>query len=128
MARAAVVPGAPTRSKPISSRISATLSPIAGVGARDRSMMPNGIFRRLEASWAVSYTHLDVYKRQGLARLYSIKVSYAIVVFKSDKQYFAVHPKYCLLLFYLRKNIKSCLHCLVRHSTCEAFMRLCRHL
>ena len=53
-ARAAVVPGAPTRSNPISSRISATESPIAGVGAKDRSMIPKGMFRRLEASLATS--------------------------------------------------------------------------
>lgn len=46
-ARAAVVPGAPTRSSPISSRISATLSPIAGVGARERSTIPKGTPRRL---------------------------------------------------------------------------------
>ena len=54
MARAAVVPGAPTRSRPISSKISATLSPTAGVGARDRSIMPKGIPIRLEASPATS--------------------------------------------------------------------------
>ena len=54
IASAAVVPGAPTRSRPISSRISATLSPTAGVGARERSMMPNGTPRRLEASCATS--------------------------------------------------------------------------
>ena len=53
-ARAAVVPGAPTRSSPISSRISATLSPIAGVGARERSTIPKGTPRRLDASWATS--------------------------------------------------------------------------
>ena len=55
MARAAVVPGAPTRSRPISSNISATLSPTEGVGARERSMMPNGIPMRLDASWATSW-------------------------------------------------------------------------
>ena len=46
-ARAAVVPGAPGCSTPISLRISATLSPTAGVGARDKSTMPKGtsIFR-----------------------------------------------------------------------------------
>ena len=54
MARAAVVPGAPTLSRPISSRISATESPMAGVGARDRSMMPKGTSRRRLASWATS--------------------------------------------------------------------------
>ena len=37
-------PGAPACSRPISQRISATLSPMAGVGARDRSIIPNGIF------------------------------------------------------------------------------------
>ena len=53
-ASAAVVPGAPTLSRPISSRISATLSPIAGVGARERSTIPNGTFKRLDASCATS--------------------------------------------------------------------------
>ena len=54
-ASAAVVPGAPTLSSPISSRISATLSPIAGVGARERSTIPNGTPRRLDASCATSW-------------------------------------------------------------------------
>ena len=54
-ASAAVVPGAPARSKPINSRISATLSPMAGVGANERSMMPNGTFRRRDASLATSW-------------------------------------------------------------------------
>ena len=53
-ASAAVVPGAPAYSSPISQRISATLSPIAGVGARDRSMMPNGTPSLSEASLATS--------------------------------------------------------------------------
>ena len=53
-AKAAVVPGAPAYSKPISQRMSATLSPIAGVGARDRSTIPNGIFKSLDASCATS--------------------------------------------------------------------------
>ena len=39
-ASAAVVPGAPAISRPISIRMWATLSPRAGVGARDRSTMP----------------------------------------------------------------------------------------
>ena len=54
IASAAVVPGAPTRSRPISSKISATLSPMAGVGAKDRSTIPNGTFKRFEASSATS--------------------------------------------------------------------------
>ena len=37
-------------SKPISSRIRATESPIAGVGARDRSIIPNWEFKRFAAS------------------------------------------------------------------------------
>ena len=41
-ASAAVVPGAPMRSTPIASRTRATLSPSAGVGASERSTMPNG--------------------------------------------------------------------------------------
>ena len=53
-ASAAVVPGAPAYSRPISQRISATLSPIAGVGARERSTIPNGTPRRLDASCATS--------------------------------------------------------------------------
>ena len=40
MARAAVVPGAPVRARPMASRISATESPTAGEGASERSMMP----------------------------------------------------------------------------------------
>ncbi len=53
-ANAAVVPGAPARSKPISSNISATLSPTAGVGANDKSMMPKGTPKRREASCATN--------------------------------------------------------------------------
>ena len=41
-ARVAVVPGAPHCSSPISSKICATLSPTCGVGASERSTMPNG--------------------------------------------------------------------------------------
>ena len=52
IASAAVVPGAPHASSPISSRMRATLSPTAGVGASERSMMPNGTPRRLLASRA----------------------------------------------------------------------------
>ena len=55
MARQAVVPQQPQLSKPISSRMLATLSPIAGVGAKDRSMMPAGTpscsLARLATSW-----------------------------------------------------------------------------
>ena len=46
----AVLPAAPQRSRPISSRICATLSPTAGVGASERSTMPNGTPNRCEAS------------------------------------------------------------------------------
>ena len=53
-ARAAVVPWVPHTSRPISSRIRATLSPMAGVGARDRSTMPKGVSSRRLASWATS--------------------------------------------------------------------------
>ena len=49
-----MVPGAPALSRPISSRISATLSPMAGVGARDRSTIPNGTPSILDASRATS--------------------------------------------------------------------------
>ena len=54
-ARAAVVPWVPQTSRPISSRMRATLSPTAGVGARDRSTMPKGVSRRRLASWATSW-------------------------------------------------------------------------
>ena len=54
-ASAAVVPWVPQTSRPISSRIRATESPMAGVGARDRSTMPKGASRRLLASWATSW-------------------------------------------------------------------------
>ena len=46
-ARAAVVPCVPHVSSPISSRILATLSPTAGVGASDRSTMPISVPSRL---------------------------------------------------------------------------------
>ncbi len=53
-ASAAVVPWVPQTSRPISSRIRATLSPTAGVGARERSTMPNGVLSRRLASCATS--------------------------------------------------------------------------
>ena len=53
-AKAAVVPWVPQVSRPISSRILATLSPMAGVGARLRSTMPKGTPRRREASTPTS--------------------------------------------------------------------------
>ena len=55
MASAAVVPGAPTWAKPIFSSTSPTESPWAGVGASDRSMMPNGTPKRRLASCATSW-------------------------------------------------------------------------
>ena len=54
-ARQAVVPQQPQLSRPISSRMFATLSPIAGVGASDRSMMPAGTPRRSLARFATSW-------------------------------------------------------------------------
>ena len=57
IARVAVVPWAPHCSRPISSRIWATESPTAGVGARDRSTMPKGTPRRRLASRAHQLTH-----------------------------------------------------------------------
>ena len=54
-ASAAVVPWVPQVSSPISSRIRATLSPTAGVGARLRSTMPKGVSRRRLASCATSW-------------------------------------------------------------------------
>ena len=53
-ARAAVVPWVPQVARPISSKILATLSPTAGVGARERSTTPKGTFSRLDASCATS--------------------------------------------------------------------------
>ena len=54
IARAAVVPWVPTVSSPISSNIWATESPIAGVGAKERSTIPKGTFNLLEASCATN--------------------------------------------------------------------------
>ena len=50
IANAAVVPGAPAPSSPHSSRILATESPTAGVGASDKSRIPKSTPRRLAAS------------------------------------------------------------------------------
>ena len=50
IASAAVVPGPPHTSRPISSRICATESPTAGVGANDKSTIPKGTFNRCDAS------------------------------------------------------------------------------
>ena len=50
----AVVPWVPQTDSPISSRIRATLSPMAGVGARDKSTIPKGVSRRRLASWAAN--------------------------------------------------------------------------
>ena len=55
IANAAVVPGAPTLSKPIPSKQSAILSPIAGVGANDKSMIPKGIPNFSDASKATNW-------------------------------------------------------------------------
>ena len=49
------MPWVPHFSRPMISRISATLSPMAGVGARDRSTTPKGTFSRFEASRATSW-------------------------------------------------------------------------
>ena len=54
IARAAVVPQAPQCSSPNSSRIRPTESPTAGVGAKDRSMIPKGTLSLWEASLATS--------------------------------------------------------------------------
>ena len=53
-ARAAVVPCVPQHSSPIASRIRATESPGAGVGAKLRSTIPKGTFSLRDASWAIS--------------------------------------------------------------------------
>ena len=50
IASAAVVPGAPAPSMPHSSRIRATESPTAGVGAKDKSSIPKFVLRRFAAS------------------------------------------------------------------------------
>ena len=62
IARAAVVPGAPVCSRPISSSISATESPIAGVGASERSTIPNGTLSLAAASCATSWPTLVTLK------------------------------------------------------------------
>ena len=54
IASAAVVPCVPHCSRPISSRIYATESPTAGVGASERSMMPKGTPSMREASLPTS--------------------------------------------------------------------------
>ena len=60
IAKAAVVPCVPTCSKPISSKIWATESPTAGVGAKDRSTIPNGTFNfsaaMLPTNWPILVT------------------------------------------------------------------------
>ena len=50
IASAAVVPGAPAPSRPISSRMRATESPTSGVGAKDKSRIPKSTPRRRAAS------------------------------------------------------------------------------
>ena len=55
IASAAVVPCVPQTARPISSRMRATLSPTAGVGASDRSTTPNGTPSRRDASCATSW-------------------------------------------------------------------------
>ncbi len=60
IARQAVVPWQPQTSRPISSRIRATLSPTAGVGARERSTIPKSAPRRFEASKATSWPILVI--------------------------------------------------------------------
>ena len=54
IARAAVVPKPPTLSKPIASKTCATLSPITGVGANDRSTIPHVEPVLSDASAAIS--------------------------------------------------------------------------
>ena len=54
IARQAVVPCPPTVDKPISSKILPTLSPIAGVGASERSTMPSSALSLFAASLAIS--------------------------------------------------------------------------
>ena len=53
-ANAAVVPCVPQTVKPIASKIRATESPTAGVGARDKSKIPNGMFNIFEASCPIN--------------------------------------------------------------------------
>ena len=48
------MPGAPTDSSPISSKTSATESPFAGVGARDKSIIPRGIPSCFDASLPIN--------------------------------------------------------------------------
>ena len=62
MARAAVVPWVPHCWRPISSNIYATESPTAGVGARERSIIPKGTSSILEASVPTSCPILVILK------------------------------------------------------------------
>ena len=68
-ARQAVVPQQPQVSRPISSRMLATLSPMAGVGARDRSMMPAGTPSSRETRFATSWPTRVILKAVRLTRL-----------------------------------------------------------
>ena len=61
-ASAAVVPWVPHTSSPISSKILATLSPTAGVGAKLRSTIPKGIPSRREASMPTSWPIRVIWK------------------------------------------------------------------
>ena len=61
-ARAAVVPWPPTVSIPISSSILATESPTAGVGARDRSIMPKFVSSLFDTSLPTSSPILEILK------------------------------------------------------------------
>ena len=54
IARAETVPCEPTSSSPIALKIPATLSPTAGVGARDKSITPKGIFNLFAISLPTS--------------------------------------------------------------------------
>ena len=62
IARAAVVPCPPTFSIPISSKILPTLSPIAGVGASDKSKIPNSFPSLLATSRPIKSPILVILK------------------------------------------------------------------
>ena len=64
-ARQAVVPQQPQVSRPISSRMLATLSPTAGVGASDRSMMPNETRAKIEELLEASKKDFEEKVREG---------------------------------------------------------------
>ena len=65
-AKAAVVPGAPTWDRPISSKMAATESPTAEVGASDRSMIPKRTPSRSATVWPTNCPMRVIWKAARL--------------------------------------------------------------